>query len=278
MKRMVSLTVIFSVVFLAVASIATADVPNLMQYQGFLTDESGEPLDTIVSMMFTIYDDPIEGWVWWTETQDSVIVANGLFNVLLGSVNPISDTVFADDQRWLGITVAPDPEIVPRTRLVTVPYAYRVATVDGASGGAITGDLEAYSIITGVVITGDLDASGNIHASGSISSGSSITIDGTNDKITTTSGMIDFDDENLVTTGRVGIGAIDPDAKLHVESSDLYSATFSSDYSSSSTHVIHSEFADSGGYDAVAVYGSSVPADYYGYGGYFVGGVYGCKR
>ncbi|MFQ6031829.1 MAG: hypothetical protein ACE5K2_02815, partial [Candidatus Zixiibacteriota bacterium] len=141
MKRMFSVTVIFSVVLLAVASIATADVPNLMQYQGFLTDESGEPLDTIVSMTFTIYDDPIEGWVWWTETRDSVIVANGLFNVLLGSVNPISDTVFAGTQRWLGITVGSDPEISPRTRLVTVPYAFRAATVDGATGGVILGDV-----------------------------------------------------------------------------------------------------------------------------------------
>lgn len=46
MRHIVSPAVVFCVVLLAVASIATADVPTLMQYQGFLTDDSGEPFDT----------------------------------------------------------------------------------------------------------------------------------------------------------------------------------------------------------------------------------------
>ena len=139
MKNILSLTVIVSLVFLAVASIARAEVPAMMHYQGFLTDEEGEPLNDTLSMTFTIYPDPDEAIVLWTETQADVIVTNGLFHVLLGSVNPIVDTVFAETERWLGITVAPDPEIVPRTRLVTVPWAFRVSTVDGASGGTISG-------------------------------------------------------------------------------------------------------------------------------------------
>jgi hypothetical protein len=141
MKCVVSLTVCFTLAFLAAASIATADVPTVMQYQGYLTDAEGEPLNDTLSMTFTIYDAPHEGAAWWTETQPEVAVNNGLFNVLLGSVNPIEDTVFAETERWLGITVAPDPEIVPRTRLVTVPYAFRAATVDGATGGLISGDI-----------------------------------------------------------------------------------------------------------------------------------------
>jgi hypothetical protein len=51
-----------------------------------------------------------------------------------------------------------------------------------------------------------LDVVGNIHASGTISSGNSITIDGANDKITASSGTINFDNENLVTTGKATIG------------------------------------------------------------------------
>jgi len=51
-----------------------------------------------------------------------------------------------------------------------------------------------------------LDVQGNIHASGTITSGSSITIDGTADRITSSSGTIDFDDENIVTTGKATIG------------------------------------------------------------------------
>jgi hypothetical protein len=124
----------------------------MIYYQGQLTDDLGAPLDTAINMTFTIYDDSTGDTVWWTETQPGVMVTNGLFSVLLGSAgNPIVDTVFAGEFRWLGIQIASDPEITPRTRLVTVPWAYRVSTVDGASGGSISGDLEA----TGAVIASD---------------------------------------------------------------------------------------------------------------------------
>jgi hypothetical protein len=157
MKRIVLLTVTSLVLFLGIASIATADVPNLMQYQGYLADESGEPLNDTLLMTFRIYDHSTEGVVIWVEPHDSVVVNNGLFNVLLGSVIPISDSVFVDTVRWLGITVDPDPEISPRTKLVTVPYAFRVATVDGATGGVILGD---------VAIQSDLDVDGDLRVTG----------------------------------------------------------------------------------------------------------------
>jgi len=149
MKHIVSLTVCFSVVFLAMTPIVTADVPHQMYYQGHLADAGGAPLDTTVSMTFTIYDDSASGaTVWWTETQPNVVVINGLFNVILGSQNGIRDTVFADTIRWLGITVGADSEITPRYKLVTVPYAYHVATVDGATGGVILGDVDIQSDLT----------------------------------------------------------------------------------------------------------------------------------
>lgn len=145
MRRDVSLTIVLLFVLLAVAQPATAEVPNQMNYQGQLTDDLGAPLDTVVSMTFTIYDDSSGGVVLWTETQTGVEVSDGLFDVLLGSDTPIPDTVFADDWRWLGIQIGSDPEIAPLTKLVTVPYAFRVATVDGATGGNVYGNLLLHS-------------------------------------------------------------------------------------------------------------------------------------
>ncbi|MCP4089279.1 MAG: hypothetical protein GY746_05760, partial [Gammaproteobacteria bacterium] len=67
---------------------------------------------------------------------------------------------------------------------------------------------EMFSAVSGNVGIGTatpvakLDVAGNIKATGTIQSGSSIVIDGTGpDKITATSGTISFDDENLITTG-----------------------------------------------------------------------------
>jgi len=47
---------------------------------------------------------------------------------------------------------------------------------------------------------------GELNVTGTIQSGSSIIIDGNNDKITATGGTINFEDENLTTTGNVEVG------------------------------------------------------------------------
>ena len=70
-----------------------------------------------------------------------MIISEGTFSTTLGSVNGITDFVFSDTTRFLGISIGGDPELAPRTRLVSVPYAYRISTVDGAKGGTVTGKL-----------------------------------------------------------------------------------------------------------------------------------------
>src|SRR5439155_2773657 len=92
------------------------------------------------SISFAIYDALTGGNQLWTETQ-SVTTNGGHFAVLLGSVTPLPGSVFNGSDRYLGITVPPDPELAPRQRLVSVGFAYRVSTVDGATGGAIDGSL-----------------------------------------------------------------------------------------------------------------------------------------
>ena len=68
-----------------------------------------------------------------------------------------------------------------------------------------------------------LHVDGNAIFTGTIKSGSSITIDGDNDKITASGGTIDFDDENLVTTGNVGAGTATTTATLDVNGATGYS-------------------------------------------------------
>jgi trimeric autotransporter adhesin len=114
--------------------------PQQMNYQGFLTDVDGSPLDTVVSMTFKMYDAATSGTQLWTETQPSCTVRTGLLNVQLGSVTAIPDS-FNRAQVWLGVTVGSNSEMIPRMRFVSVPYAYRVSTVDGAAGGTVAGDV-----------------------------------------------------------------------------------------------------------------------------------------
>lgn len=132
MRRVTLILACAGILIFALANQTNAAAPQLINYQGVLADSSGEGLDTTVSMVFTIYDDPSAGSTIWTETQSSVTVVNGLFNVLLGSVTELVDTVFNDTTRYLGIKVGTDPEISPRIRLVSVPYAYHSEHSDNA--------------------------------------------------------------------------------------------------------------------------------------------------
>ncbi len=84
--------------------------------------------------------------------------------------------------------------------------------------------------------------------------------------------------KNLMTfdrNGNVGIGTISPQYPLHISTNRKYAGYFTSDSLSHSTHVIHGEFTGTGSFDAIGVYGKSIPAEYYGYGGYFEGGYVG---
>jgi hypothetical protein len=108
---------------------ARAEVPKLINYQGKLTTAEGGCLNDTVQMTFSIYSDSLGTQSVWTETQDGVIVTEGVFNVLLGSVNALHDTIFDEPTRYLGVRVESDPEMRPLRSMVTVPYAFRTGSV-----------------------------------------------------------------------------------------------------------------------------------------------------
>jgi len=127
------LTIIFCAV-LVILSVyqAQAEVPKLINYQGKLTTAQGALVDTTVSMQFSIYSDSTGGDPLWSESQPSVKVDKGIFNVLLGSVNEIPESAFAGNIRYLGVKVGDDPEMIPRKAIVSVGYAYRSTDADTA--------------------------------------------------------------------------------------------------------------------------------------------------
>ncbi|HEX7320746.1 MAG TPA: hypothetical protein VF399_10385, partial [bacterium] len=107
--------------------------PRLLNYQGYLTDTLGNPItNPSVSMTFSIYDAVSAGSLKWTETQGTVGVDKGIFNVLLGGVTQIPDSVFKTGaNRWLELIVG-GQTLSPRTRIVSVPYAYSATYSDTA--------------------------------------------------------------------------------------------------------------------------------------------------
>jgi hypothetical protein len=137
MKRVI----ILSILFLAVGFSQNIYVnkndqvrlaPRMLNYQGYLTDTLNNPItNPSISMTFAVFDAVSAGNQKWTETQSAVSVDKGIFHVLLGSVTPIPDSVFNNTNRWLELSVA-GQTLTPRTRIVSVPFAYSATYADTA--------------------------------------------------------------------------------------------------------------------------------------------------
>lgn len=139
---------------------ATNTLPSMIRYQGRLTDLNGVPQDGEFDLVFRLYDQqdkPVDQADWveeHTAVQNArVTVEDGLFNVWLGSLQPITDTLLAGGDLYLGVTVGndqvSDEEMSPRERLTGVPFALLANAVPD---GAIT----TAKIQDGEVTTGDI--------------------------------------------------------------------------------------------------------------------------
>lgn len=112
---------------------STAGLP----YQGRLADKNGAPLTQTVNMIFRLYSAASGGSPLWEEQwtgSNSVQVSDGLFNVMLGSLTPIPQSVITGNSNlFLGITVGTDSEMSPRVQLGSVPFATQALTVPDGS-------------------------------------------------------------------------------------------------------------------------------------------------
>src|ERR1035441_5470007 len=87
---MVAVTALFLVV-----NANPQSVPALVNYQGRLTDQTGNPLSPgAYTLQFNLWDSPTLGNLIWDQQQNVTLQSGGVFNVLLGSPGgtPIAGT------------------------------------------------------------------------------------------------------------------------------------------------------------------------------------------
>lgn len=172
MKRLLlpalaALVLVFAVLPLPIR--AQSAVPGYITYQGKVSDAAGNLIGTGTpvnrKVRFRLYNDATSVLVanrLHTEEQ-TVTIANGEFNVLLGLGSAVAaetfvsslDTVFTGAARYLGVTVdggsgtfASDPEISPRQQIVTTPYAFRAKLAEGVVNQSVTAAMIANNAIT----------------------------------------------------------------------------------------------------------------------------------
>lgn len=106
---------------------------NYIPVQGFLTDSSGNPLDGTYALTYRLYDVQ-NGGTPLCEDGNDVLVTKGLFSDYM-KADDCSDNI---DGRalYLGIEVGSDGEMVPRSFVDNVPYAWSLRP-----GAEVTSDV-----------------------------------------------------------------------------------------------------------------------------------------
>jgi hypothetical protein len=131
-----SLVLVISVsLVLAIAVVSRvavrAQAPNSISFSGLLTTPQGEPRDGVFNIMFRIFPVPFGGTALHQQSIDNVVVRGGQLSVLLG---PFTPDVFAigGGDRYVELQVQGEAPLLPRQRLVSVPFA-----LNGVPPGAI---------------------------------------------------------------------------------------------------------------------------------------------
>jgi hypothetical protein len=132
MKRI--LFFILALVLVLFSTGSLAEIPRIVNYQGLLlgADEAPVP-EGNYKITFRIYDEANNEL--WTEIHNQVFVAGGLFQVILGSVEPLQ--IPFDRPYFLGIQVGEDPELQPRVMMTSAAYSFNTDKVRGISASDI---------------------------------------------------------------------------------------------------------------------------------------------
>jgi len=118
---------------------ANAAVPHLINYQGRLTDSSGNPLNGSYNLTFRIYDVETAGNLLWEEVQSGVLIQKGIFSALLGSVTALN--LPFDIPYFLEIKVGSEV-MSPRQRITSAGYAIKAETAEQAANATKVANVE----------------------------------------------------------------------------------------------------------------------------------------
>ena len=111
------------ILLLAFAGVINGQVPHTIQYQGRLINSGGEPIaDGDHTVWFRLYDQNIDGTLLW-EDDITVSTSNGLFSARIGEDVTLPSSLFLDEgEYWLSVSYNSE-EILPRTRIMAIPFA-----------------------------------------------------------------------------------------------------------------------------------------------------------
>ena len=277
---------------IVLTNVASADVPQLISFQGKLHDNAGEPLTGQYEITFRIYSTEEGGTALWTETSE-VNCENGLYYVILGTTTPL--IIDFDEDYWLSVQIGDDEELFPRFRIVSVPMAIRASVAgtaqqvswnnitdvpegfaDGTDDVGETGGISQINEGTGITVTNPTGPTASIAHAADASAMPNAHHTKTTSAIELTSGTLDnerfsaYDDLNA--EGKVGTGA-DQVAEGDHDHDDDYVSKVGPDEMTGDSPEFTLKVVNSG--NGHAVYGEQASNGTIGILGELFSGVYG---
>jgi hypothetical protein len=129
------------------STVALAEIPQVLGYQGRVTDNSGVPVsDGTYTMRFRIYTAETGGTLLWDSNNRSVALAGGIFNVMLGESPQPTLSLDFDQDYWLSVQFDGEYQN-PRKRLGSVGYAYMASGL--VPGTEVSGSVSSAAAIKG---------------------------------------------------------------------------------------------------------------------------------
>jgi hypothetical protein len=156
---------------LLTSSLALAQAPQKIAYQGLLLKSDGTPETGTVAIKFSIFNQATNGTELWTETQSAVALTQGFYATTLGEGTAFPNALFDGTERFLELSIAGSP-LNPRMKVVAVPYAISAGTATSVNGGTV--NASAISIGGNPVI----DSSGNLVGTATYQGANGVSITG----------------------------------------------------------------------------------------------------
>lgn len=150
--RMIIVKMIMLACIALAANTALASAPQLINYQGYVSNAQGQGKSGTANLSFEIYDAPTGGTkTWGAQVFNNVPLVNGYFNVILGTTDQNGkaiDEAFSSSTAFLQVYDNGTP-ILPRQQILSSAYAIKASHADTVGNG----ELNLYQSNVGIGIT-----------------------------------------------------------------------------------------------------------------------------
>ncbi len=128
MKKILRLSLPILSTLLLLGSLYAQEPVRLVPFQANLTDKDNKPVpNAVYNIRFQLYNAPTGGIAMWSEYHTNVNVVHGQISILLGYSTPFPADINFTANRYLGVKIDNNVEMIPRFQLI--PSFHAVSTL-----------------------------------------------------------------------------------------------------------------------------------------------------